>query len=146
MRVAQKRFVQEEYTPLCASCRGKRRTGNKSRLWKGGRSKYKDGYIYVWLPHSSPFYPMTHHSSVKEHRLVMAQSLGRCLFPWEIVHHINAIKDDNRPENLELLPSHREHRAYTSLQERIRTLEQRVIYLEAGVALKEDEYADKRNF
>jgi hypothetical protein len=42
---------------------------------------------------------------IMEHRIIMEEMIGRRLVLNETVHHKNGVRDDNRPENLELWSS-----------------------------------------
>lgn len=81
-------------------------SGSNHPLWKGGRIYDGQGYIKVWKP-THPFCSKSGY--VKEHRLVIEKQIGRYLYKWEISHHINGIRDDNRPNNLKLFPNRSEH-------------------------------------
>ena len=87
----------------CRSCflEQQRQRGESSIAWKGGRT-LKDGYVLLKLQPRDFFYPMTCKGYVREHRLVMARHLARCLQSWEIVHHKDGIRDHNEYLNLEL--------------------------------------------
>ena len=45
-------------------------------------------------------------------RRIRAEKLDRYLEREEVVHHINEIKDDDRPENLTLFKNQGEHATY----------------------------------
>lgn len=101
---------QNTRNPRCRSCSSKLLRGEKASNWKGGRHKTSDGYINIQLQPDDFFYPTTgNQGRALEHRLTMARHLGRNLHRWEIVHHKNGVRDDNRMENLELTSSLGEH-------------------------------------
>ena len=111
----------------CNDCanKGKIMKGRNNPNWQGGRKKDNKGYVLIWIKSTNLYYSMCNSRNyILEHRLVMAKQLGRCLEFWEIVHHINGVKDDNRIENLGLFSSNDSHLCFTRLENKIKKLKE----------------------
>ena len=77
-------------------------SGNRKGNGRKGKDfKTKSGYIMKYFPN----HPSRKRSYIFEHRYVMEKMIGRYLLGNETVHHKNGVRDDNRPENLELWAS-----------------------------------------
>ena len=87
---------KQNKSATCKSCRTD--VGEANGNWKGGRTRHKAGYVMVRVPD----HPRASLGYVFEHILVAEELIGRYLVEGESVHHINGVRDDNRPENLEL--------------------------------------------
>ena len=70
---------------------------------------------------------------IGKHILIWEEANGRPLPDGHVIHHLNGIKYDNRPENLEAMPKAHHHfnLLNQSLQHRIRVLEEKLQLLEA---------------
>ena len=111
--------ISEETKTKMSETKMGRHRGEKAHNWKGGKTIDGQGYIMVKLQPDSFFYSMTNHTGyIKEHRLIVAKRLGRCLQPWEIVHHKDHIKSHNKDDNLEIV-SDIGHKQLTMLEAKI---------------------------
>ena len=106
--------------------RSERYTGVRNPNWKEGRRTDKGGYIYVRVQEGSPgkgkgaFYR-------GEHTIAWEQTHGKPLPKGWVVHHLNGVKDDNRPQNLLGLPRQEHH---SQPREVLKLYERRILELE----------------
>ena len=79
---------------------GHQAKGPANARWNNGRMRTSHGYIAVKVPEDHHLRQA--HGYAYEHQIVAERMLGRRLASNEIVHHLNGVHSDNRPENLEV--------------------------------------------
>lgn len=89
------------------SCHAASRTAERNPFYRGGVLLDGHGYRRVLVGKNRYVY---------EHRLVAATIIGRPLLKHEAVHHRNGIRDDNRPDNLEVMTRAEHSRLHSALQ------------------------------
>ena len=100
-----RKHLQDKGPAICShACTAKR----KSLAHTGRKRRNSHAYIVVHRPD----HPMSDKAGrLLEHRLIMAEHLGRMLGQREVVHHKDGDRQNNAIENLELMASNKEHAA-----------------------------------
>jgi hypothetical protein len=89
--------IKDNRAKLCSKCHC------ESGVIRRGTGKYLPIYSNGYKLLYSPNHLYANKAGyVPEHRLVIEKIIGRYLLRNEHVHHINQIRDDNRPTNLAL--------------------------------------------
>lgn len=91
-------------------------SGTNNHAWKGGVTYFRKHGNYKPIKYVRcplQFQDMARKDGyVMEHRLFVAQAVGRPLTRAESVHHVNHDPQDNRLDNLMLFPTNRDHKLY----------------------------------
>lgn len=95
---------------------------------KGGITKDGDGRILVRDKNST----RKRHYTLRSH-LVWEQVHNRPLPKGYVIHHLNGVKDDDRPENLIALPKGKHDKVIPDMAKRIRELEAKIKLLERAL-------------
>jgi len=108
-------LIPSSHTEQHLETKSMTRSGPGNPFWKGGRTVTEHGYVLIRKP--------GHHLAdvrgyVYEHRLVAEEKLGRRLGPNEEPHHINGIRSDNRPENIEICKTRAHHFVHHRIREK----------------------------
>ena len=92
----------------------------KGGNYKGGKRTDSHGYVGLWIPQH---HRATRVGYVSEHIFVWEKINNRKLPKGWIIHHLNGIRNDNRPENLMALKKSEHTRLNENYKKRIRELE-----------------------
>ena len=131
----------EPKSKICRSCASLNAKGTR-----GDGYLDKDGYTCISLPWGHSYIKTANvRGWILEHRLVMAQHLGRNLKKSEIVHHLNGNKKDNRIENLTIMSRATHVHQGDSYKDRIQDLERTVKVLEARIKILESKVTSSQS-
>jgi hypothetical protein len=125
--------TRQQLGRLCGKCsdieRGNKYRGKGSHRWINGRYIDSRGYVIIRIQPDDPYYKMSKSGAILEHRYLYAKEIAhRCLESWEVVHHINHDRGDNKLENFGLLTPETHH-PYNILQTQVNRFRQEIINL-----------------
>jgi len=113
------RTSRESHQLALKTGRQKPPSGKNHYRWNGGRMKHSDGYIMLNI----------NGKRIREHVLIWERVHNQKLLKGYVIHHLNGIRDDNRPENLVSMKLGEHSNLAEPYKQKIRQLEQKVKYL-----------------
>jgi len=104
--------------------------GKKHPNYKDGRISSGRGYIYI----TDKTHPRAQKSGyIFEHIVIWERTHNRILPKGWVIHHLNGIKDDNRPSNLKAMKRGEHNNLGEPYKKRIRELEAEVMLLKSAL-------------